>query len=56
MPSERTLRNFIEEELKEKSFEDILEIFDISPWETFVLLYESGWIDDLVLESYISEY
>jgi hypothetical protein len=56
MPTERTLRNFIEEELKEKSFDDILELFDINPGEVFVLLYESGWIDDIVLESYLSEY
>ncbi len=45
------IEDFITQSLEEESFEDILEVFDLTPSEVFWILYQEGMIDDLVLES-----
>ena len=35
--------------LKERSFEELLEQFDLTPEEVFVELYENGLIDEEIL-------
>jgi len=48
--NKRELEDFVSLALEEKSFEDVLEIFDLTPQEVFVLLYNNGMIDDEILE------
>jgi 3-oxoacyl-[acyl-carrier-protein] synthase III len=48
--NKRELEDFVTLELQEKSFEDVLESFDLTPQEVFVLLYNNGMIDDEILE------
>lgn len=43
---EQTLDYFLEE----NSFEDFLELFDITPIEMFMLAYESGLVNEDTLE------
>lgn len=45
------IERYITEELEEKSFEEILEIFDLDPVEVFVGLFEQGLIDEELLIS-----
>lgn len=45
------LIDFITLALEEDTFEDILEKFDLTPQEVFVILYEGGFIDEEVLLS-----
>lgn len=42
--------------LEDMYFEDILEMFDLSPSEVFVLLYQAGKIDEEVLENLANTY
>jgi len=44
------LEDFIETQLEENDFEDVLSQFDLSPSEVFFLLYNYGHIDDSTLE------
>lgn len=54
MINEYTLANFIDDELKDgKTFEEILELFDLTPGAVFVHLFDSGLIDEEILEAYI---
>lgn len=54
MINEYTLANFIDDELKDgKTFEEILELFDLTPGAVFVHLFDSGLIDEEILETYI---
>jgi hypothetical protein len=48
------LEDFLALELEERSFEDILADYDLSPSEVFVLLYDNGLIDDEILEGRVS--
>ena len=50
------LEDFIALALEEKSFEEVLEKFDLSPAEVFVTLYNLGLIDDEILESEFHSY
>ena len=42
--------------LEELSFEDILEQFDISPVQAFLVLYNAGLIDEDILEGLSGTY
>jgi hypothetical protein len=54
MINEYTLANFIDDELEDgRTFEEILELFDLSPGEVFNHLFESGMIDETLLETYL---
>ncbi len=45
----QNIERFIIDELEEKSFEEILEVFDLDPVDVFVLLYDQGLIDEELL-------
>lgn len=47
---EREMEDIVENYLEDNSFEDLLEQFNITPTELFILAYESGLIDDDILE------
>ncbi len=48
------LEQFITDEIADgTSFEEILEIFDLTPEKVFVHLFLSGWIDEEILETYL---
>lgn len=52
--NELTLTNFIDTEIDDGiTFEEILERFNLTPGEVFHHLFESGLIDEDILESYI---
>ena len=40
------IEEFIIEELSEKSFEEVLEMFDIDPVDVFIMLCDQGLIDE----------
>jgi hypothetical protein len=42
--------------LEDMSFEDILQEFDITPVEVFVMLYNAGKIDEEILEGFSGTY
>lgn len=44
------IEDIVSLELEEKTFEDILEDFDLTPQEVMWLLYNQGLIDDEILE------
>ena len=46
------LEDFVTDQLKESSFEQILEIFDLTPQEVFILLFDDGLIDEDIVKSY----
>jgi hypothetical protein len=49
------LRDYISIELQERSFEEILEDFDISAEEAFIILFNDGLIDEelFINKSYV---
>lgn len=48
------LEQFVTDEIADgNSFEDILEIFDLTPEKVFVHLFLTGWIDEEILETYL---
>lgn len=52
--NELTLKTFIDNEIQDDvSFEEILERFDLTPGEVFVILFDSGHIDEEILEAYL---
>lgn len=50
------IEDFISLELEVKSFETILEEYDLTPVEVFWLLYQQGLIDDEILEGNFDAY
>lgn len=50
------IEDVISYELRDRSLEDILEDFDLSPTDAFWALYNQGLIDDEVLEGLYSSY
>ena len=40
----------VNEYLREHSLEDLLELFDLTPTEVFMRLYEEGLIDEKIFE------
>jgi len=50
MKTKTDLEDIFSEALEEKSLEDILEDFDVTPLEVLMILYEHGHIDDEILE------
>lgn len=46
------LENIVSSELENRTFEELLEDFDLTPEEVFCFLYQSGLIDDEILERY----
>lgn len=50
------IEDFISLELEEKTFETVLEDYDLTPVEVFWLLYQNGLISDEVLESKFNAY
>lgn len=52
----KKIEDFVSIQLKEKTFEEILEDFDLSPEEVFWNLYSNGLIDDEILESQYDPY
>ncbi len=50
------LERFVTDEMDDgASFEDILEMFDITPGQAFVNLFMSGLVDEETLDSYLTE-
>ena len=43
---------FVELYLENGTFEELLEEFDLTPIEVFVVLLENGWIDEELLERF----
>lgn len=54
--NKKELQDYISLALEDNSFEEILEAFDLDPSEVFVMLYNNGMIDDLILESRFHSY
>ncbi len=52
----KQIEDFVSIQLKEKTFEDLLEDFDLTPEQVFWILYSNGQIDDEVLESQYDPY
>lgn len=48
------IEDIMEEALEESSFEEILEIFDLTPTEVMVLLYNQGMIDPYLFEEHFN--
>ena len=38
--------------MEDDSFEELLEVFDITPVEAFIILFEHGMVDEELLERY----
>lgn len=51
--NEHKLEKIIDNFLEDKSFEDFLEEFNLTPQEVVINLYESGLLDDDQLERLI---
>lgn len=47
------IESFLDKFLEEYTFEEILEMFNVTPHEAFELLYEEGLIDEDLLEEYL---
>ena len=45
------LEDYVAYELENKSLEELLEIYDLSPFEVFWNLYQNGLIDEELLEA-----
>ena len=54
--NKKSIEDYIGIELEERSFEEILEDYDLSPFEVFWLLYQNGLIDDEILETRFDAY
>lgn len=50
------IEDFMALELENRSLEDILEDYDLTPSEVFWKLYQSGLIDDEILEGRYNAY
>lgn len=49
--NKKQIENLLTSALDDRTFESILEMFDLTPQEVFVFLYDNGLIDDDILES-----
>lgn len=47
---QKIVEDYIARELEYRSFEDILEDFDLEATEVFVILFNLGYIDEELLE------
>ena len=52
--SPQKLEKILNDNLEYCSFEEFLENFDVTPFELFELAYDSGLIDDDILEGLIA--
>lgn len=50
--NKRQIEDVVSSELEKRTFEELLEDFDLTPEEVFFFLYQSGLIDDEILERY----
>lgn len=50
------IEDLVSYELQDRTLEEILEDFDLSPTDVFWSLYNQGLIDDEILESLYSQY
>lgn len=50
----KKLEKVLNDQLEEYSFEEILEMFDLTTIEIFELAYDSGLLSDEILESMLS--
>jgi hypothetical protein len=50
MITKSKLETFLDARLEDYAFEEVLEEFDITPLEAFVVLFDSGLIDEELLE------
>lgn len=46
----RTIELVLQEQLEDRTFEDFLEDFDLTPLEVFECLFNNGLIDEELLE------
>src|SRR5690242_9524280 len=46
----KQLEKILNDQLEEKSFEEFLEEFDVTPLDVVVLLFESGLMDESILD------
>ncbi len=47
------MEEFVDLYLEDNDFEDLLEYFDIDVYEAFETLFESGLVDEDVMDKYI---
>lgn len=45
------MEDYVLTELETKTFEELLEEYDLSPHQVFLILYQNGMIDDELLEA-----
>lgn len=48
------IETFLDLYLEDYSFDDILEMFDVTPLECFYTMFEEGLIDEELLDEYIN--
>ena len=51
---EDKLTEVVEGYLEDYAFEDLLEDFDITPAQAFIVLYNEGLIDETLLEGWLT--
>ncbi len=51
MATKKIIEDAISRQLEDRSFEEILEDFDLTPQEVFWRLFQSGMIDQELLEN-----
>lgn len=54
--NQKKIEDFISIQLEDRTFEEILEDYDLSPAEVFWLLFQNGQIDEDILESQYESY
>lgn len=46
------IEKFVEAYLEDYTFEELLEEFDITPVDAFLVLFDNGLVDEEILEEY----
>jgi hypothetical protein len=54
--NEKQIEDYVTEELEELTFEELLEVHDLTPQEVFILLFNHGHIDSDTLEEQMKVY
>lgn len=56
MLTKRTIEDYVSNELEDKTFDELLEEYDLSPGEVFWLLFTQGQIDEVILTARFDDY
>lgn len=46
----KQLERVLDDQLEDNSFEEVLEMFDLTPFEVFEILYDEGLLEESILE------